>query len=416
MVLGYRGSGKTTVLLVCYAIFLILQDPNVRILIGSRSGVNAERIATDIRRHFESCEALIRIFGDYRGDKWDATEFWVKPRTSLRREGTVSIVGLEGAIVSRHYDVELLDDAVDEETARTRGMREKLDTFYYKSLLPCLEPDGELHLTGTRYHPKELYSSQMAEGEMTGDRTLIVPALLGDAESGYTSQDPEKFPVEYLLALRRGNRVAFEMQYQCSVALLQGKLFNAADLPVRPLTEFDDTLPRFQGLDLAGSLDPRANRFAQVIVDYDAKTDTLWVRAIRVGRHPGFEQRRRAAVLHREHECVRTGSESNAYQITFAQDFRKENPDLRIREFQSRQSKATRAERLAERAAAGKLILAPGLDALFEELVLFPDGENDDLVDALGIAEQVAMKKSFVPRDEVDLNWKVRSASSTVST
>jgi hypothetical protein len=66
-------------------------------------------------------------------------------------------MGVGGPIISKHYDVIILDDIIDEENARTEEQREKMRVWYYKSLLPCLEPYGEIHILGTRYHPYDLY-------------------------------------------------------------------------------------------------------------------------------------------------------------------------------------------------------------------------------------------------------------------
>ena len=49
------------------------------------------------------------------------------------------------------------DDLVGFENARTEAQRKVLKEWFYSSLYPTLEPDGEIHILGTRYSPMDLY-------------------------------------------------------------------------------------------------------------------------------------------------------------------------------------------------------------------------------------------------------------------
>ena len=59
-----------------------------------------------------------------------------------------------------------LDDVVDDDNSRTEHQRQKLLTWYRKVLLPCLEPNGEIHAIGTRYHPMDLYGHFLKEADL----------------------------------------------------------------------------------------------------------------------------------------------------------------------------------------------------------------------------------------------------------
>lgn len=64
--LAPRGFGKSTVGDVDYCITRILRDPNIRIMIGSKTQTQAEAFLKEVRTHFEQNEDLIRIFGDWK--------------------------------------------------------------------------------------------------------------------------------------------------------------------------------------------------------------------------------------------------------------------------------------------------------------------------------------------------------------
>lgn len=411
-------------LTVAYAIFLLVKDPNKRILIASRSGKNAERIAGFIRLHFESNSTFRRVFGDYVGDRWDQRMFWIKPRASLKSEASVATVGIEGAVVSQHYDVILCDDLVDNENARSTGMRQQTESFFYQSLLPCLEPDGEIHIVGTRYHHRDLYGVLMEPDMRMHDVTCIIPALSrkegvpDDAPEveKWISAWPEKFDVEMLLQLKKESLLSFETQYQCSTALMVGEMFSYADMDLRPLREFPDHLSRFMGLDLAIALDRPKDYYAQVVVDYDRKSDTVWVRAVRRFRgRPTHVQRQMFYEWYDHYDCQRAVNESNFYQAAFTQDCKHERPDISVFDAQSRVDKVTRAWAIVDRIAAKTIVFNEALTTLFDEMVQFPTGEHDDQVDALGAAIQAAQRKARKPRIELGLDWTTRLDKDNVS-
>jgi predicted phage terminase large subunit-like protein len=83
--------------------------------------------------------------------------------------------------------------------------------------------------------------------------------------------------------------------------------------------------------------------------------------------------------------------ESTAFQVAFTRELLR-TTRLPAREVHPDRDKVTRARPLAARYEAGKVFHlqgAPGIDALETELVAFPLGEHDDLVDAAVYAADV---------------------------
>ena len=158
--LAPRGFGKSTVGDVDYCITRILRDPNIRIMIGSKTQTQAEAFLKEVRTHFEQNEDLIRIFGDWKISKdnvWNDREFTVNKRSIIKKEATLTALGASGAVISKHFDVIIGYDLVGLENARTEKQRSNLKEWFYSSLFPTLEPDGEIHILGTRYNPLDLY-------------------------------------------------------------------------------------------------------------------------------------------------------------------------------------------------------------------------------------------------------------------
>ncbi|MBZ0172522.1 MAG: hypothetical protein K8E66_09105, partial [Phycisphaerales bacterium] len=219
--LAPRGYGKSTVLTIARIVFEILCNPDIRILIASNTQLQAEIFLREIKAHLATNDRLVETFGRFQDEsKWDLREILVKPRQSTAKESTVTCVGVGGPVASRHYDLILADDIVDEENARTEGQRDKVRTWYYKTLLPCLEPDGRLFMVGTRYHYLDLYG-HLIKNEMA-DRHQVMRALEADGSTPW----PEKFSVDWLERRRRQmGSTMFATQYQNDVELMKGDIF-----------------------------------------------------------------------------------------------------------------------------------------------------------------------------------------------
>ena len=65
--------------------------------------------------------ARIAVGAEVRGE--DTREIVVAPRRSTAKESTITCVSVTGPVASRHYDLIIADDIVDEENSRTELQR-----------------------------------------------------------------------------------------------------------------------------------------------------------------------------------------------------------------------------------------------------------------------------------------------------
>ena len=212
LLLAPRGHGKSSVAGILFAIWQVVSDPNVRILIVSNTHEQAKVFLREIRTHMEQNPVFRAIFGDLRAGKWSDTELLVR-RERIAKEATVTAAGANGLVVGRHFDVIIADDIVDEENSWCERQRSKLQTWFYKTLFPCLEPEGELHVIGTRYHGGDLYGEiirkseratpddqcSMLNEETTSEASISPWAIRQDrAVDGDAALWPQKFSTERL--------------------------------------------------------------------------------------------------------------------------------------------------------------------------------------------------------------------------
>ncbi len=390
----FRGAGKTTCLTIAYAIYLIITKPNIRILIASKSGSNAEDMAIEVRKYIE-CPRFIELFGDWKSTDWKSA-FTVNKRTIQNKEPTVDFVGVEGSVTSRHYDVLLGDDLTDEENSRTPAGRNNLQTFWYKTLGPTLMPgpDAEEHLVGTRYDDADLLG-HLQETDFLG-HTLIIPALVGE-DGNWRSTWPEMFPVEDLLRRRAGNLVIFNTQYQLDTGLMKtGNLIRYESITwVSPADV--EHLPSFAGCDLAIKTGDSNDYFAWARAKYDPITGVLAVWSCWKARIPFKVQAMRISDEFDVEPFAKLAIESNFYQASQVDEVLSVNPDVPAVGMETKTDKMTKAVVLNGMIESGKLVFVrggPGVQAFAEAICLFPKAKFDDELDAIWACRQAALAKS----------------------
>lgn len=387
--LCFRGSGKTTSVNVVLCIGYVLQNPNVRILIASRTLELAKDILKEIKHHLEHNPILKDLFGEQRGDKWDTREIIVKGRSVAAKEGTISTIGTEGQVVGRHYDKIFADDIVDDSNARTPGERAKVKTFFYKTLLPTLEPHGELHVIGTRYHFDDIYGH--LESHDMKKTTQIIPALSEDGRSPW----PEKFPSKFLRSLRKNaGSIIFDSQYQCDTKKMRGGVFQYDWMIEVDASEVPKEARIYHGADLAIGNKESNDYFA--IVSIAVLGRKVWILDCRQVRLRFSQQMKLIVDWFDKDDPVEVGIEANAYQAALADEINDKYPRVRAKKVFTKKGKDTRALKVSARFESGDvyIVKSPHNRKMIDHLVIFPKGSNDDLFDALDHALTRAFKRS----------------------
>lgn len=383
MTLAFRGAGKSTVGTIARVIFEILKNPNIRILIASNTQLQAEIFLREIRNHFEANDKLREIFGDFVGPKWDAREIVVKGRTAKHKESTVTCIGVGGPTASRHYDLIVGDDLADEENSRTELQRDRLWTWYMKSLIPTLVSTGRIYILGTRWHPHDLYGTLLKNTPLM--KVCIIPAIKADGTSAW----PEEWPIDKLLKLKAEmGLIIFETQYQMNTTSMQGKIFSYDSF------HWYETAPSeliaVGGVDLAISQKSTADYFACAIIGVDVKTNRKYVLKIHRGRKKYHEQTDYMIKEVFGMDLVKLGIEANAYQAAQVNEMIDKVGKGKIVPIYTLKDKTTRAMKLAAKCENEEILFHKSQMILIEELLSMPDGENDDMFDALEIAIMTA--------------------------
>ncbi len=383
--LAPRGFGKSTIGDIGYCLWRIILDRNIRILVVSNTGAQADAFVREIKHHLTNNKTLHRLYGTFQSEKWTESEIIVSGRSTAAKEGTITSLGASGAIISKHYDLIIGDDLVDFENARTELQRRKLSEWYRTALLPCLEPHGEIHILGTRYHPLELYQDIIDCGQYS---TQTQAAIQPDG----TSLWQDKFSLERLAMIKAElGSVIFGLQYQNSIDLaMQGKIFRYEWMQFYT----SETIPApenmkiYQGVDLAISTTEAADYFVLCTLGITKNKDVFIVDIYR-DRISFNQQKEIIRKKNEQWQPISIGIETNAYQRALSQELIR-TTGLPIREIQTVKDKVTRAQKRSALFENGKVFMKKDMTVMIDELCLFPDASHDDCFDAFDIAVTVS--------------------------
>jgi len=403
--LAFRGAGKSTVLTITKTIHYLLKNPNLRVLLASKTSTNAEAFLKEIKAHFESNEMLTNLFGAYydsnRVTKWDNREIEVLPRTQRTKEASVTCVGVEGTVVGKHYDIIISDDLVDEENTRTKYMRDKTQQWYYQTLDPTLEPPsstvphrGEHHRLGTRYHYDDLYGHLIAN-ELKHHHNII-RALDERGRSPWPSKYPSKWFKE---KKRKSGVIIFNAQYQCDTEAMKGEVFQYDDCQKVDDDQIPGGLRIYMGIDLAISEKQAADHFAIVVVGKDS-TDRYYVLDWYDGQLRFSKQTAKIIEYYNKWDPIRASIETNAYQEAQYQQLKDGDKDIRLLPTKQDKDKITRAWKLSPMFEDKRVFFKKNMDLMIEQLVLFPNYRYKDLFDALDLAIGASKKRKRKSRNK----------------
>lgn len=401
-----RGAAKTTHGNTGLCSWLIGNFPDISIGLMSNTQDMADAMSKAVRDTVEFNPRFLELYGSLKSDsKWTDKE-WTRKGSALigTNNRTMFARGVGGSIISKRFDIIVLDDILDPENTATPEAREKVTEWLLKVVLPCLKPDGVVVVLGTRWAVEDTYELLTTpEDQLVGNEhgkgwdCLLIPALEGDLNDPATlvSYWPEYWPVERLLEKRKDlGTPLFMCAYQNDVAgLMAGSVF-----PVK--FEYFDMLPEGNvtirmGIDLASSEKERADYTARVTTAEDEDGNFYVLSVVRDKRETHHAEFIAEGWLAYPNMSL-VICENQQFQSTLIQEVMADYPRIPIEGKKADTDKTTRARAVAAKYEAGKVFHRRTLQGSdFEtELKAFPKG-HDDMVDALGYSMDLGGDEFF---------------------
>ena len=189
---------KSTTITVNYAVYRICQNPNIRIMVVSKTQAMAQKFLLSIKNRLThpKYQDLQLTFGPPGGfqkgsDSWKQDLIYLssESRDSGEKDPTVQAIGIRGHIYGARADLIIMDDCVDHTNAHE--YERQIDWIQSEVMSRIDNDGGRLLVIGTRLRPKDLYSELRDEArypdEISPWTYFAQPAVLEFDE------DPEKW-------------------------------------------------------------------------------------------------------------------------------------------------------------------------------------------------------------------------------
>ena len=193
---------KTTSITINYVVYRICMDPNIRVILVSKTAEMAKKMlyAIKTRLTHPRYEAMIEAYAPLGGfdkdsEAWNQTMIYVSDnaRDSGEKDPTVQALGIRGHIYGARADLIILDDTVDLTNAHEY---EKQIDWLQSEVISRISASGSMLVVGTRLASKDLYRELRDESRYPDEASpwsyLSMPAVLefADKESDWVTLWP----------------------------------------------------------------------------------------------------------------------------------------------------------------------------------------------------------------------------------
>ena len=384
-----RGHLKSHLVTQSWTIQQILKNPDIRVLIVNAVEGNSSKMMRWIRNQLTEPAPLTRIFGKFETDTWSQDELIIRQRTSNLVAPTLMAGGIQKTLTSQHFDLIIADDIVVPDNCQTKEQREKVYEFYL-SLFDLLEPNGRIVVIGTRYHQDDLYARILEENSQHRNWSVFVRSCY-NADGSVLF--PEKFSLAQLEDIKKKSFYHFSTQYLNNPIDPEN-----ADFKTEQIKYYEPTSANpaslYLTVDPAISLDRNADYSAFVVAGMFNNRRIRVVDALHKRVIPSelVDEIFKLVAKWRLH---RVGIETFAFQKTLKYDIQRQQRErgifFSIDELGKRHSgrgeqilsKEARIRRLQPYFEQGLVEIRSDMQDLKDELLAFPRGKHDDLIDAL---------------------------------
>lgn len=429
-------SGKTEEAARLFPAWVLGKNPDARVIVTSYGADLAQDDSRAIRNYVLN-ERYSSIFG---GKSAIETPVLLSEDSASKaawdlgepHRGGVVAAGIGGGITGKGANLMVIDDPFkSREDAESESYRRKVMDWYRSVAYQRLEDGGAIVIMHTRWHPDDLAGQLlklMVEDPLADQWTVVnLPALAYDEIDYPTNEEqfkenllrglyipyadqlerkpgealwPEKFSTEDL-ARKRANtdELEFASLDQQLPRPQSGGFFDEGNIKVVEHAPEEATWCAYMDLALGESQRSDLNAVLAVTMN---ETDVVGRDLIQVRDLDEFMKQVKTAMLAEKNRRVVWGVEDVAFQSRVFQEFSRD-PELAmvaIRRVKPDGDKVTRARPLQMRAREGHLKLVRGtwnLQAI-RQMVAFPNGKHDDIVDTFSGGMQMIAELAGRPK------------------
>lgn len=390
-VIAPRGHAKSTTVDMTYPLWAGCFEQEEFIVIISDTYTQAAEFINALKDEFENNPKIKWLFGNMKGDDWQDGEFVLSNGIKYAAKGSgMKIRGIR----HRHTRPTLMifDDIENDENIKSAEQRQKLYHWFTKAAIPALARGGRAVVIGTILHFDSLVNKVMKQQDIFKSwQTRVFYAITTDEDGTEHALWPEHRSLEKLKSMRDNpndqefvGSIAFAQEYQ-------HKPFSEEDAIVKPdwIKECEPSQApdeysrqaRVLTVDPAASERQTADPTAMIVADLGADGN-VYVRAIRNQRTSPSITAETIQNLYETYQPQVVGIEQGALGLVF-RDLLAGLPVIGLKPDKDKVRRLLAVSRFFE---AGKVFLVKDIQngqALREQLIEFPKGTHDDMVDAI---------------------------------
>lgn len=420
LILVPRNHLKTAVITKAWSIQQLLRDPNRRVLIANQVWDKAREMLYEIKEYLTDKTDLPHLFGSFGSNRWTVDDIVIKQRTAALSAASIATTGVEAETTSSHYDDIICDDLQGLQNVSTKEQREKVKKFF-RSLKDLADgASARMIVVGTRWHEDDLYQEILDKEAKYWD--VMIRKVIENGKPIY----PSKFTSEYIQYLKETRPLdEFYSQYYNEPFAEENQFFRSAYL--KYFTERPKGLYVAMTVDLAISQKTESDQTAFVVSGMDSK-GKIYILDYLAGRWTPGETIENTFKLYSQWKPNVVAFETNGFQRTMKymveDKMLQERTHFYIQELHhgAERSKIERIKALEPYYRRGDVFHAEWMKGkdLELELLSFPKGRHDDLIDALASALEVLRPghEEYIPNiiRPGTLNWALKHEMKTTGT
>lgn len=393
-VIAPRGHAKSTTVDMTYPLWAGCFEQEEFIVIISDTYTQAAEFINALKDEFENNPKIKWLFGNMKGDDWQDGEFVLSNGIKYAAKGSgMKIRGIR----HRHTRPTLMifDDIENDENIKSAEQRQKLYHWFTKAAIPALARGGRAVVIGTILHFDSLVNKVMKQQDVFKSwHTRIFYAITTEEDGTERALWPEHRSLEKLRAMRDDpsdqdfiGSITFAQEYQ-------HKPFSEEDAIIQPdwIKECEPSqvpdkharLARVLTIDPAASERQTADFTAMIVADL--YTDgNVYIRAIRNQRTSPSVTADTVRELDEIYKPQVIGIEKGALGLVF-RDLLEGLPVIGLEPDKDKVRRLLAVSRFFE---AGRVYTVKNIQngqAFREQLIEFPKGTHDDMVDAAAYA------------------------------
>lgn len=393
-VIAPRGHAKSTTVDMTYPLWAGCFKQEEFVVIISDTYTQAAEFINALKDEFEHNPKIKWLFGNMRGDDWQDGEFVLSNGIKYAAKGSgMKIRGIR----HRHTRPTLMifDDIENDENIKSAEQRQKLYHWFTKAAIPALARGGRAVIIGTILHFDSLVNKVMKQQDVFKSwQTRVFYAITTEDDGTERALWPEHRSLEKLRAMRDDpsdqefvGSIAFAQEYQ-------HKPFSEEDAIIKPdwikecepsqVPDKHTRLARVLTIDPAASERQTADFTAMIVADL--YTDgNVYIRAIRNQRTSPSVTADTVRELDEIYKPQVIGIEKGALGLVF-RDLLEGLPVIGLEPDKDKVRRLLAVSRFFE---AGRVYTVKNIQngqAFREQLIEFPKGTHDDMVDAAAYA------------------------------